>query len=305
MYIVRVLTCAFVALLLASSVFAAEMKQQAGSALEGERKEAEHQRLENERQRLNALGYELLKPFRDCPDCPEMVVIPSGSFEMGSPGDEVGRYSDEVPQHRVTIGAAFALGKAEVTQGQWRALMGSNPSYFSGCGDECPVEQVTWYDAQEYLLKLSKKTGKNYRLPTEAEWEYAARAGTTTPFNTGTCIHINEANYDSNYDYNYCQAVTRNYKQRMLPVGSFAANSFALHDMHGNVGEWMEDCWHEDYEGAPTDGSSWSGGPCEKHVIRGGSWKVEPRALRSAERDWEWVNDRGNGLGFRVAMTLF
>jgi len=321
--IIRALAYALAALVLAGSAFAADRKQQAerkqaeAEQLRAEEtrrraqlerrqaEEMERQRLEGEWQRLKALGYELLKPFRDCPDCPEMVVIPSGGFEMGSPADEVGRYGTEAPRHRVTLAKVFALGKTEVTQGQWRALMGSNPSYFSGCGDECPVEQVTWNDAQEYLLKLSKNTGQRYRLPTEAEWEYAARAGTTTPFNTGNCIHTGEANYDGNYDYNFCRGMTRNYRQRTLPVGSFAANGFALHDMHGNVWEWVEDCWHENYAGAPGDGSAWSSGPCDKRVLRGGSWKVEPRSLRSAERNWEWANDRGNGHGFRVARTLF
>ena len=299
MHIVRALAYAFAAIVLVGSGFAADGKRQA------ERSAQEPERKESEQQRLAAQGYEMLKPFRDCPDCPEMVAIPSGSFEMGSPVDEIGRYRDESPQHRVRIGTPFALGKTEVTQGQWRALMGNNPSYFSGCGDECPVEQVTWNDAQEYLLKLSKKTGKHYRLPTEAEWEYAARAGTTTPFNTGNCIRTSEANYDGNYDYSYCHTMTRNYRQRTLPVGSLAANGFALHDMHGNVWEWAEDCWHDDYQGAPVDGSAWSSGSCEKRVLRGGSWKVEPRALRSAQRNWEWANEPGNGHGFRVARTLF
>lgn len=330
MHIARALACALAALALAGPACAddrrlqaerlarqTERKQAEAEHLRGEEgrrrvqlerrraEEAERQRVEGEQQRLKALGYELRKPFRDCPDCPEMVLIPAGSFDMGSPADEVGRYSAEEPQHRVTIGKPFALGKTEVTQGQWRALMGSNPSHFSDCGDECPVEQVTWDDAQEYLLKLGKKTGKRYRLPSEAEWEYAARAGMTTPFNTGSCIDTSEANYDGKYDYNYCRAMKRNNRQRTLPVASFAANGLALHDMHGNVWEWVEDCWHEDYRGAPTDGSAWSDGSCAKRVLRGGSWNVEPRALRSAERNWEWAKDRGNSHGFRVARPLF
>ena len=323
LHIVCALACALAALAFAGPGFAADRKPQAGrKQVEAEQVRAddagrrvpleqrqvegtERQRAESGRQRLKALGYELLKPFRDCLDCPEMVVIPSGDFEMGSPAGEVGRYGTEAPQHRVTIAAAFALGKTEVTQGQWRALMGHNPSYFSRCGEECPVEQVSWNDVQEYLLRLSRKTGQRYRLPTEAEWEYAARAGTTTPFNTGNCIDTDQANYDGNFDYNFCRGMKRNYVQRTTPVGSFAANSFALHDMHGNVWEWVEDCWHDDYVGAPSDGSAWSNGPCEKRVLRGGSWKVEPRSLRSAERNWEWAHDPGNGHGFRVARTIF
>lgn len=308
MHIVRALACALAALTLVGSGFAADKKQEAERRAQLELRQAEEaqrQRTEGERQRLKALGYELRQPFRDCPDCPEMVAIPSGSFDMGSPADEVGRYSAEGPQHRVTIGTPFALGKTEVTQGQWSALMGHNPSCFSACGGECPVEQVTWNDAQDYLRKLSQKTGKRYRLPSEAEWEYAARAGMTTPFNTGNCIDSNEANYDDNYDYRYCRVMKRNSTQRTLPVGSFAANGFALHDMHGNVWEWVEDCWHENYVDAPGDGSAWASGSCEKRILRGGSWKAEPRALRSAERNWEWARDRGNAHGFRVARTLF
>ncbi len=275
--------------------------EKASQQLQLELRQAE----EGKREKLKAMGYEVFKPFRDCPDCPEMMVLPSGSFEMGSPPDEVGRYSAEGPQHRVSLGSAFALGRAEVTQGQWRALMGGNPSYFSSCGDLCPVEQVSWNDVQEYLQKLNKLTGKRYRLPSEAEWEYAARAGTTTAFNTGNCIHTNDANYDGNYEYNYCHAMTRVFKQRPQPIGSYPPNSFNLVDMHGNVWEWLEDCWHEDYTGAPVDGSAWTTNPCDKRVLRGGSWKVEARALRSAERNWDWAYERGNGQGFRVALTLF
>ena len=244
------------------------------------------------------------EPFRDCPECPEMLTIPAGRFDMGSPADEAGRYSAESPQHRVVVARPFALGRTEVTQGQWRALMGDNPSHFAGCGDECPVEQVTWLEAREYTLKLSAKTGQRYRLPSEAEWEYAARAGTTTPFNTGNCIYADEANYDDRGNYSYCHAMRRYNRQLTLPAASFAANGFGLHDMHGNVWEWVEDCWHENYEGAPADASAWLGESCRQRVLRGGSWRAEPRALRSAERNWEWAQDRGNGHGFRVARSL-
>ena len=273
-----------------------------------ERRQAQEQareRASEERRRLQAQGYEALKPFRDCPDCPLLIVIPAGAFLMGSPAEEMGRYSAEAPQHRVTITQAFALAQTELTQGQWRALMGSNPSHFSDCGDDCPVEQVSWNDAQEYLSRLSKKTGKRYRLPSEAEWEYAARAGTTSPFHTGNCIDGDEANYDGNYDYGFCRAMKRLSRQRTLPVASFAANGFALHDMLGNVWEWVEDCWQEDYRGAPVDGSARSDSACASRVLRGGSWRTEARALRSAERNWEWARERGNDLGFRVARSLF
>ena len=320
---VRALPYALAALALAGPNWAADKQQKAQRlAQEVELKQAEAERLhseaerrqarvesrqaeEAERQQLKQLGYELRKPFRDCPDCPEMVVIPAGTFAMGSPPDEAGRYSSEAPQHRVSLGMAFALGRTEVTQGQWRALMGSNPSRFSRCGDDCPVEQVSWDDAQEFVHKLADKTGKRYRLPTEAEWEYAARAGTTTPFNTGNCIDAAEANHDGSFDYHFCHGLTRTNRQRTLPVASFAPNAFALYDMHGNVWEWVADCWHDNYAGAPADGSNWADGSCDKRVLRGGSWKVEPRSLRSAERNWEWPGDHGDSQGFRVARTLF
>ena len=302
MHIFRALACAL-ALLVGPGFAADKLRQQEPTTQQSAVPEAE--RTEAERLRLKVLGYELRKPFRDCPDCPEMLVIPSGTFDMGSPADEVGRYGIEAPLHRVTVGKAFAMGKTEVTQGQWRTLMGSNPSHFSACGDDCPVERVNWNDAQEYLLKLSTVTGKHYRLPSEAEWEYAARAGMATPFNTGNCINTAEANYDGSRDYNFCRAASRNFRQRTMPVGSFAANGFGLHDMHGNVSEWVEDCWHEDYQGAPADGSAWSSDACDKRVLRGGSWRVEPRSLRSAERNGEWAAERGNSHGFRIARTLF
>lgn len=298
MYLLRILVCGLFAYLLTTSGLAAERKRPR------EATEAQAPQVSDERTQLKQLGYELLTPFRDCAECPEMMVIPAGGFQMGSPEDEVGRYSDEAPQHPVTLGRAFAMAKTEVTQGQWRALMGSDPSYFSACGDQCPVEQVTWNDARNYALKLAESTGKHYRLPTEAEWEYAARAGTQTTFNTGNCIYTEAANFDGHYDYRYCHAIKSSQKLRVLPVGSFAANGFALHDMHGNVWEWVEDCWHESYAGAPNDGSAWTSGNCEKRVLRGGSWNVEPKALRSAQRNWEWMHDYNNAIGFRVALTL-
>ena len=197
--------------------------------------------------------------FKDCPDCPEMVVIPAGSFEMG------GTDSDEQPVHRVTL-RSFAMGKTEVTQGQWRAVMGSNPSYFSNCGDNCPVEQVSWEDAKQFVGRLTTKTGKTYRLPSEAEWEYACRAGGRQEF-CGSNRVDDVGWHDGNSG------------RRTNSVGGKQANAWGLHDMSGNVWEWTEDCWNGNYSNAPTDGSVWTSGTCSLRVVRGGSWLSDPRVL--------------------------
>ena len=209
--------------------------------------------------------------FRDCPECPEMVVVPAGEFMMGSPPSEEGRGDDEGPVHRVTIAEPFAVGKYEVTFDEWDACVSGG-----GCGGHRPdskdrgrqpVAEVSWEDAQAYVAWLSRKTGEAYRLLSEAEWEYAARAGTTTRYHWGDDIGRNRANcYDDScgdsWDYT-------------APVGSFAANAFGLHDVHGNVWEWVEDCWNGNYAGAPSDGSAWESGNCDGRVLRGGSWSVD------------------------------
>lgn len=235
----------------------------------------------------------------DCPDCPEMVRIPAGSFLMGSPETETGRSGDEGPLHRVTL-PAYYLGKYEVTQGQWKALMGSNPSFNKSCGDTCPVENVSWDEVQEYIRRLNQKSGRRYRLPSEAEWEYAARANTTTPFWTGPIITTSQANFNGNFTYNDSpKGIARG---KSLPVGSLPANPFGLHDIHGNVWEWTQDCWHDSYAGAPTEGSPWLGGPdCGQRVQRGGSWGGNPLNIRSAVRNRAATSARGNFTGFRLA----
>lgn len=237
--------------------------------------------------------------FRDCADCPEMVVIPSGSFIMGSPADEPGRYDDESPQRRVSV-PRFALGKYEVTQGQWKAIMGHNPSYFRRCGDNCPVENVSWNDAQQFIRTLNQKTGESYRLPTEAEWEYAARSGTSTVFYTGTTITANQANFSDNERNSNSKVARRNTTVR---VGSFAPNAFGLYDMQGNVWEWVQDCWRNTYNDAPSDGSAWLGDkkkPCNR-VLRGGSWGSGSESLRSADRARSTPNSQDFEAGFRLA----
>ena len=218
--------------------------------------------------------------FKDCPDCPEMVAIPAGSLEMG------GAASDELPVHRVTL-KSFSMGKTEVTQGQWRAIMGGNPSHYSNCGDTCPVENVTWNDAKQFVGRLSAKTGKTYRLPSEAEWEYACRAGGRQEY----------CGSDSADNVRWYSGKATN------PVAGKQANAWGLHDMSGNVWEWTEDCWNRNYSSAPTDGSAWTAGDCSQRVVRGGSWSGVPQNLRAALRFGSTSANRDVINGFRVART--
>ena len=226
--------------------------------------------------------------FKDCAECPEMVVVPAGRFLMGSPANEVGRYADEGPQRWVDV-PRFAMGRFEVTQRQWEAVIGSNPSGFRTCGPDCPVENVSWNEAQEFVRRLSQRTGHSYRLPSEVEWEYAARAGTTTVYFWGDAFDSGRAN-------NGRQAVR---------VGSHGANAFGLHDMHGNVWEWVQDVWHDNYAGAPGDGSAWiTGGDASRRMLRGGSWGSTSQYLRTAARSWYTPGGRNNLTGFRIARTF-
>ncbi len=238
----------------------------------------------------------------------EMVAIPQGSFVMGSPEDEPQRSSSESPQHTVTL-KSFFLGKYPVTQAQWKAVaslpqvnrkLDPDPSSFKG--GHRPVEGVSWYDAVEFCDRLSQKTGRQYRLPSEAEWEYACRAGTTTPFHFGETITPELANYNGQYTYG--AGVKGDYREETTPVGSFGvANAFGLYDMHGNVWEWCADQWHENYEGAPTDGRAWldeNDNDNQERVLCGGSWYSNPSNCRSAYRNYYDAGVRNNYLGFRV-----
>ena len=254
-------------------------------------------------------GWEAGEVFRDCEGCPEMVVVPAGEFQMGSPEREAEGAHDEGPRHGVRIPQAFGVGKYEVTFEEWDACVaeggcrGHRPSDHGWGRGRRPVIYVSWDDAKGYVEWLSEKTGQEYRLLTEAEWEYVARAGTEGPFHTGPTITTDQANYDGNYTYG--SGSKGRYRGRTVSVGTFRANGFGLHDVLGNVWEWVEDCWHGNYSGAPTDGSAWlSGGDCGERVLRGGSWYGEPGVLRSANRYRNSASSRNSINGFRIARTL-
>ena len=225
--------------------------------------------------------------FRDCPDCPEMVALPAGKFTMGATG---GRGQE--PAHDVAI-EAFAIGKFEVTQGEWRALMGSNPSKFVACGDHCPVERIHWHDARAFVERLSAKTGQAYRLPSEAEWEYACRANG----DGGWCGGDEFAQV----------AWIGKLRDGPRPVGGLRPNAWGLFDMSGNVWEWTQDCAHADYHDAPADGRAWeaeAGGDCASRMLRGGSWLTRPQYGRSTIRFGFSADYRTADFGFRVARSL-
>jgi formylglycine-generating enzyme required for sulfatase activity len=236
--------------------------------------------------RGEALGPQPGATFKDCDDCPEMVIIPPGQFRMGDLSGEGN--ADENPVHNVHINYSFAVGKFEVTQAQWRAIMGNNPSRFKG--DAHPVDRVIWDKAKLFAARLSEKTGKSYRLLSEAEWEYVARAGAQTKYSWGDEIDASKAAYSPNLG--------------SKPVGSYAPNAFGLFDMHGNVWEWTGDCTNTSYDGAPSDGDFWLSGNCDFRILRGGSWDDQPENLRVANRIRLHTNYRNNYYGLRVATTL-
>ncbi|MDQ3014210.1 MAG: formylglycine-generating enzyme family protein, partial [Acidobacteriota bacterium] len=257
----------------------------------------------------------------------EMVYVPGGEFAMGTNASEAaevrkeierywkgsGHWADtELPQHEVMV-PPFFMGKFQTTQAQWRMVarwpkvkidLKLDPSSFKG--DLLPVEQVSWDDAQEFCARLAKKTGKPYRLPSEAEWEYACRAGTMTPFAFGETITPEVVNYDGNYPY--AGAKKGAYRKQTTPVGNLgAANAFGLFDMHGNVWEWCEDVWHDSYGGQqgnpPIDGSAWlSGGDSSRRVLRGGSWGYSGNYCRSASRYFNTAGNHNNNIGVRVVV---
>ncbi len=239
----------------------------------------------------------------------DMLSLPGGIFLMGSKDTEFGRESHEEPQHEVTI-EPFCISRYPISQKQWRAIatfdsvhrsLNRDPSNLKG--DNQPVEQVSWHDAQEFCARLAKISNRDYRLPSEAEWEYACRAKTTTPFHFGEAIAPNLANFDGNYTYGL--APQGQYRHKTVPIGSFPfANAFGLCDMHGNVWEWCADPWHDNYHQAPCDGSVWEVGGMENHrLLRGGSWYCLPSLCRSAQRHWDQADHGGSGISFRVACS--
>ncbi len=233
------------------------------------------------------------REFRDCEQCPAMITLPGGQFEMGSLAD-----ASERPVHRVKL-AAFALGKYEVTQREWKACVAAGACSDKprvSAGDQLPMMNLSLDDAAQYVQWLRGVAGKPYRLPSEAEWEYAARAGATTPYPWGKEIGVARAN---------CSGCGGNYDPKLpATVGSFPPNAWGLYDMLGGVAEWTEDCWHKNYEGAPANGSAWQTARCREHVLRGGSWKNPPADLTVTSRNFYDATVRYIANGLRVAVTL-
>jgi len=252
----------------------------------------------------------------------KLVKILAGSFMMGS---KTSKYDNERPVHRVSI-SGFYMMEHEVTKAAFAAFVKDTGHPMSdGCwvydkgwkedsskswqspgfsqSKQDPVVCVNWKDATAFAKWLSRKTGKTFRLPSESEWEYAARAGTTTDFSTGNCISTNQANYDGNYDWNNCGAKTGVYWAKTLPVKSLSPNAFGLYDMHGNVWEWVQDCWIDHYNNGPYNNQARESGDCERRVLRGGAWFFKPSLLRSALRNRYITSNRLNGYGFRLVQA--
>jgi formylglycine-generating enzyme required for sulfatase activity/tRNA A-37 threonylcarbamoyl transferase component Bud32 len=228
----------------------------------------------------------------------DMVELEGGEFFMGS--SEPGSLIRESPQHFVTI-TPFQISKFPITQEQYFAVLENNPAYFRG--NRLPVENISWYDAMSFCAQLSERLGQVYRLPTEAEWEYACRARTSTPFSFGAQLYPNLANYDSSIKSNKFKASL--IRRRTSFVDIFPANAFGLHDMHGNVWEWCGDYQHDDYMGAPSDGSAWRvDGDPSQCILRGGAWGCSPHVCRSTARHWAPTNYRSNKIGFRVVCDI-
>lgn len=271
--------------------------------------------------------------FKDCENCPSMIVVPAGSFMMGSPESEQGRLLDwEGPRQRVRIDKPFAVGRFEITVGQFREFLSETKIKAKrGCvspwvrgifdaksrfsfeqpgfnqKDNEPAVCISWEDAQAYIAWLSKRTGHSYRLLSEAEWEYVARAGTETPYWWGGEITTENANFISVHKEKDLSDPNAIQGSLTVPVDSFSTNNFGLFNTLGNASEWTQDCWHKGYDGRPTDSSPWlsaNGGDCTLRVMRGGSWSGNAKSLRAAFRDRVGANVRLTGSGFRVARDL-
>lgn len=297
-----------------------ETERKAQQAAEAKRKAAEAKRKleEEERKRKERLAALLNKKIQDCDECPEMVVLPPGSFVMGSPPSEEGRRNNEDHAHEVKIPAPLAVSKFEVTFRQWDACVeaggcnGYEPSDKDRGRGRNAVFNVNWHDAQSYVQWLSRKTGKRYRLLSEAEWEYAARARTRTSRYWGRdiseqCAYANGRDETSaEFIGWWTGAPCADGYTFVAPVGKYRANEFGLFDMLGNLWEWTQDCWHGSYAGAPADGSAWTaGGDCGARVLRGGSYGSKPDKIRAAVRSMGTLDQRKGTIGFRVGLTLF
>jgi len=247
---------------------------------------------------------------------PKMVALPTGEFVMGPSPDGPVQLDKEKPRHKVTIKKPFAISQFEITFAefdQFVAATGYRIPSDKGWGTAhwgrttTPVFDVTWHDAQRYIAWLSEQTGERYHLPSEAQWEYAARAGATTPFHTGECIYTDQANFHGRYEFGNCP-LPPTYRGKTTPVGNFKPNAWGLYDVHGNIFEWTRDCWHSSYDGAPDDGSGWMNEgdnvDCERRVLRGGSWSGRPADIRSAARSHNDANFKSIFIGFRVVREL-
>jgi formylglycine-generating enzyme required for sulfatase activity len=231
---------------------------------------------------------------------PITIVVPAGEFTMGDQGGDKFATDTERPAHPVVLSRRFALGQNPVKTSEYRCFDPAHTGITGDDDDTLPVVNVSWNDASAYCSWLSEQTGRHFRLPTEAEWEYACRAGTHSPFFFGDELTPEQANFL------YSEAGERVGPGRRLPPGSYRPNTYGFHDLHGNVCEWVEDHWHPNYLGAPTDGSAWLGGENEtdRRIIRGGAWDYLPRLLRSAWRDSLPRSTRRDNVGFRVALTM-
>lgn len=228
--------------------------------------------------------------FKDCDECPVMVVIPAGSFEMSLPANGNVANENARPAHRVNIKKAFALGQTEVTKRQWRALMGVNPAGSTNC-DDCPVGHLSWNAARDFVRRLSEKSEKPYRLPSEAEWEYACRAGGQHEY-CGGDIADSLAWHENNSSGG------------AHAVAGKQPNTFGVYDMSGNVWEWTADCWNVGYDAAPNDGSPWASGACSSRVLRGGSWQYKSQFAGAIIRAGSAIDSAGESDGLRVARSL-
>lgn len=248
--------------------------------------------------------------FRDCAECPEMVTLPAGQALIGSPPTELGREADEGPRYLLKITRPFAVGRFEVTFDEWEACVKAQVCRATPEGRDWgrgrrPVMYISWYDAQAYVLWLRQRTGKSYRLLSEAEWEYAARAGHSSVFVSGACLKTSQANFNgSAARYRYCAEDRGHYHAQTVPVGRFSPNAFGLHDMAGNLREWVQDCWAASYQFAPDHGEARKDGDCSYQVIRGGAWADEISAQRTALRGYHDSAGWTPLIGLRVARDL-